>query len=129
MVYKKQLSLDSESKMADELEITKKVFSSCCPTECCVEKALNVIGGKWSFVILKNLFNGKKRFGELKKLLPNCNPRSMTICLRSLEEHKIITRTVYPTVPVAVEYELTEKGRDLKDVLVYMYLWGNKWEK
>ncbi len=108
-------------------ELSNKVFNSCSSAKCYVEETLNVIGGKWSFLILKNLFNGKKRFGELKKVLPKCNSRSMTISLRSLEEHGLISRTVYPTVPVKVEYELTEKGEDLKDILITMYLWGEKW--
>lgn len=126
---KKDIISKKETEIFSECAVTKKVFSSCTPAECCVEKTLNVIGGKWSFLILKNLFNGKKRFGELKRLLPNCNSRSMTICLRSLEKYKIITRTVYPTVPTTVEYELTEKGKDLKDVIISMYIWGEKWEK
>ncbi len=117
-----------ELEMLSECELSSKVFQTCSPAECCVEKTLNVIGGKWSFLILKNLFNGKKRFGELKKLLPKCNSRSMTISLRSLEQNKIISRTVYPTVPVKVEYELTKKGEDLKNIIIAMYLWGDKWE-
>ncbi len=118
---------NQESEIFSECVVSNKVFQTCSVAECCVEKTLNLIGGKWSFLILKNLFNGKKRFGELKKLLPKCNSRSMTICLRSLEENGIISRTVYPTVPVKVEYELTKKGEDLKDIIVAMYLWGEKW--
>lgn len=116
-------------KTQAEYDVYNSVFNACCPTKCCVAKTLNVIGGKWALLILKNLFNGKKRFGELKKLLPNCNSRSMTIALRSLEEHSVISRTVYPTVPVKVEYELTKKGKDLKDIIIAMYLWGEKWEQ
>lgn len=123
------LTTEKEAEVFGACPIAERVFAACCPAECCVEKTLNVIGGKWSFLILKNLFNGKKRFGELRKALPNCNSRSMTICLRSLESHGIISRTVYPTVPTTVEYELTEKGRDLKNVIVALYLWGAKWEK
>ncbi len=129
MISNEDLMLKDKNEVFSECSVRKKVFSNCSSTECCVEKTLNVIGGKWSFLILKNLFNGKKRFGELKKLLPNCNSRSMTICLRSLEKHNIISRTVYPTVPSTVEYALTEKGEDLKDIIISMYLWGEKWEE
>ncbi len=126
---RKNNNLDiSENNIWGECEVSNRVFQTCSPAECCVEKTLNVIGGKWSFLILKNLFNGKKRFGELSKILPKCNSRSLTISLRSLEKHNIISRTVYPTVPVKVEYALTEKGQDLKDILIAMYLWGDKWE-
>jgi len=95
--------------------------------ECCVEKTLNVIGGKWGFLILKNLFPGKKRFGELRRLLHDINAKSLTISLRSLEEHGLINRKIFATVPATVEYSLTEKGEDLKKILMEMYLWGEKW--
>jgi len=108
-----------------------EIFSPTCCTEeyaeCCVEKFFNVIGGKWSFLILKNLFSGKKRFGELRRLLHNINAKSLTSSLRSLEEYGLITRKVFATVPATVEYTLTEKGKDLKSIIVEMYLWGEKW--
>jgi len=107
--------------------IDEKILTSCCSVECCVEKALNVIGGKWSFLIIKNLFNGKKRFGELRKLLHDISPKTLTSCLRSLEENDIVTRTVYPTVPVTVEYALTGKGEELDKIINAMYYWGEKW--
>lgn len=106
--------------------ISEKIVS-CCTVECCVEKALNVIGGKWSFLIIKNLFTGTKRFGELRKLLHNISPKTLTSCLRSLEENRIISRTVYPTVPATVEYSLTEKGKGLDGIINEMYAWGEKW--
>jgi len=106
----------------------KEIFSTTCASvECFVEKTLNVVGGKWSFLILKNLFSGKKRFGELRKLLHNINAKSLTNALRSLEENGLIHRECFPTVPVTVEYSLTPKGEDLKQVLMDMYLWGEKW--
>ena len=107
-----------------------KVFAPTCGTvECCVEKTLNVIGGKWGFLILKNLFSGKKRFGELRKLLHNINAKSLTASLRSLEDNRLIKRKVIPTVPVTVEYSLTDKGDGLKTIIMEMYLWGEKWIK
>lgn len=108
-----------------------EIFSITCCTEdhaeCCVEKFFNVIGGKWAFLILKNLISGKKRFGELRRLLHNINAKSLTCSLRSLEEYGLINREVFATVPATVEYSLTEKGKDLKKVFVEMYLWGEKW--
>lgn len=107
--------------------INEKILNSCCSVECCVEKALNVIGGKWSFLIIKNLFTGKKRFGELRKLLHDISPKTLTSCLRSLESNEIITREVYPTVPVTVEYSLTKKGEELDEIINAIYSWGEKW--
>jgi DNA-binding HxlR family transcriptional regulator len=100
---------------------------SCSAIECCVEKALDVIGGKWNFLIIKNLFTGTKRFGEIKKLLHNISPKTLTTCLRSLENSNIIKRTVYATVPATVEYSLTEKGESLDKIINEMYFWGEKW--
>ena len=103
-------------------------ITSCCPSaECCVEKTLNIIGGKWGFLILKNLFSGKKRFGELRKLLHDINAKSLTSALRSLEEHDLISREVFATVPATVEYSLTQKGEDLKQIIMEMYIWGERW--
>lgn len=105
-----------------------EIFTQCCPTaECYVEKTLNLIGGKWAFLVLKNLFSGKKRFGELRKQLHNINAKSLTNALRSLEENGIINRVCFATVPVTVEYSLTEKGEGLKLIIMEMYLWGEKW--
>lgn len=108
----------------------QEIFTETCGNaECCVEKTLNVIGGKWSFLILKNLFSGKKRFGELRRLLHDINAKSLTVSLRSLEENNLIKRKVFATVPATVEYSLTEKGEDLKKIIMEMYLWGEKWIK
>lgn len=107
--------------------LDQKIIMSSCSVECCVEKALNVIGGKWSFLIIKNLFSGTKRFGELRKLLHDISPKTLTSCLRSLENNGIITRTVYPTVPATVEYALTEKGESLDKIITEMYTWGEMW--
>ena len=108
----------------------QEIFAETCGTvECCVEKTLNVIGGKWGFLILKNLFSGKKRFGEIRRLLHGINAKSLTVSLRSLEENNLINRKVFATVPATVEYSLTPKGDGLKEVIMQMYLWGEKWVK
>lgn len=105
--------------------------TSVCKDEfqCNVEKTLNIIGGKWSFLIIKQLFGGTMRFGEIRKSLNNISPKTLTSCLRDLEKHKILTRKVFPTIPPAVEYTLTEKGKDLTNVINEMKIWGKKWAK
>lgn len=112
-------------------EKEKEIFvSELCTSKtelCHVEKTLDVLGGKWSYLVIKHLFSGKKRFGELRKLLHNVNARSLTNCLRNLEEQNVINRKVIPTVPVTVEYALTEKGMALKKIIIAMYLWGEAW--
>ncbi|GAE33089.1 winged helix-turn-helix transcriptional regulator [Halalkalibacter akibai] len=95
--------------------------------ECSIEKALSVIGGKWSFLVLRELFCGTKRFGELQKAISKVSPKALTDTLRHLEENEVLTRTVYPTVPVTVEYCLTEKGQALHKIIKEMKHWGSAW--
>ncbi|WP_025145016.1 winged helix-turn-helix transcriptional regulator [Pedobacter jeongneungensis] len=94
--------------------------------ECPEVYAANIIGGQWSIVICSWLINGKLRFGELKKRLPNITERMLTLQLRKLEENKIISRTIYAEVPPKVEYELTKIGYELKPILKLLESWGEK---
>lgn len=100
----------------------KKALSDECPEV----YASNLIGGQWSLAICCYLINGKLRFGELKKRLPNITERMLTLQLRRLEEEKIITRTVYAEVPPRVEYELTEIGYQLKNIILELEKWGKE---
>ena len=95
--------------------------------ECSIEKALSVIGGKWSFLVLKELFEGKKRFGELQKAISKISPKALTDTLRHLESNGVLIRTVHATVPVTVEYTLTEKGQSLHTIIKEMKYWGSYW--
>ncbi len=94
--------------------------------ECPEVYASHILGGQWALVICSWLMNGKLRFGELKKLLPNITERMLTLQLRSLEANKIVQRRVYPEVPPRVEYELTEIGYELKPVIQHLEDWGVK---
>lgn len=100
-----------------------------CPegVDCSIDKALEILDGKWTFLIIKELFDGVKRFGELRKAMPGISPKTLSARLKVLEEKKIVERTAYPTVPPRVEYKLTEKGQSLKPIIVAMKLWGAKW--
>lgn len=94
---------------------------------CSIERTLDVIGGKWSFLVLRELFGGKKRFGELQKRIKGISPKSLTDTLRHLEEQGVLERHAFATVPVTVEYTLTPKGKDLHQILKEMKLWAAKW--
>ncbi|MPQ24439.1 winged helix-turn-helix transcriptional regulator [Bacillus paralicheniformis] len=89
-----------------------------------VEATLEVIGGKWKCVILCHLTHGKKRTSELKRLMPNITQKMLTQQLRELEEDGVINRLVYQQVPPKVEYELSEYGWTLKDILDSLCAWG-----
>ncbi len=94
-------------------------------TGCGVEAALSVIGGRWKGVVIYWLLDGKKRFGQLRRRLPNCTPRMLTLQLRELEEDGLLIRTVYPEVPPRVEYELTELGQTLRPIISMLRTWGS----
>lgn len=90
-----------------------------------VEATLEVIGGKWKPVILFFLTFGKKRNGEFMSLMPVITQKVLTEQLRELEEDGIVKRTVFNVVPPRVEYELTDYGWSLKEILHLMCRWGD----
>lgn len=97
---------------------------------CAVESALAVIGGRWKGVLLFWLLKeGCLRFGELRRLLPNCTARMLTLQLRELEGHGLVKRTVYAEVPPRVEYEPTAFGRSLEPVILGLREWGEKYHR
>lgn len=96
---------------------------------CAVESALAVIGGRWKGVVLYWLLGGKHRFGELRRRLPNCSARVLTLTLRELEEAGLLKRTVFAEVPPKVEYELTAFGRSLEPVLRGLREWGERYQR
>lgn len=85
---------------------------------------LNVINGKWKLPIIGSLMDGKKRFKELGRNIDKISPRMLSKELKDLEHNGIVTRTVYDTTPVTVEYELTESGKTFRKVLDFMVDWG-----
>ena len=92
--------------------------------ECMEIYAANIIGGQWTLAICCHLLNGKLRFGELRKRLPNITERMLALQLKKMEEIKLIKRTVFAEVPPHVEYELTESGKRLKPILKLLEDWG-----
>ncbi|MGX7112514.1 winged helix-turn-helix transcriptional regulator [Gemella cuniculi] len=91
---------------------------------CPVETTLLLLSNKWTILILRDLFEGTMRFGELKKSLGAVSQKVLTENLRSLENKGVINRKVYPEVPPRVEYSLTELGYSLKPIIDSMHEWG-----
>ncbi|WP_228275845.1 winged helix-turn-helix transcriptional regulator [Gracilibacillus oryzae] len=90
--------------------------------------ALTVIEGKWKLIILCHLERkGTKRFGELKKLIPNITQKMLTNQLRELEHDGLVHREVYPVVPPKVEYSLTDQGDNLLPILHKLEEWGRNY--
>ncbi|MCE9579240.1 MAG: helix-turn-helix transcriptional regulator [Deltaproteobacteria bacterium] len=98
-------------------------------SNCAVEATLSVIGGRWKGVVLFWLLDGKHRFGELRRKVPNCTERMLTLQLRELEEDGLLTRTVHAEVPPRVEYELTPFGASLEPILLGMCEWGQRYKR
>lgn len=98
-------------------------------TGCDVEATLSVIGGRWKPILVCHLLNGKKRYGELRRLTPNATERMITLQLKELEADGIISRHAYAEVPPRVEYELTEYGFTLEPILVQMQEWGREFKR
>jgi len=92
--------------------------------KCPIETVIHIVGGKWKPLILWHLLDSTKRFSELEKLIPEATQKMLTQHLRELENNRLITRTIYPTVPIKVEYSLSEYGLTLVPVLKVMCEWG-----
>jgi len=101
-----------------------ETYDSVCLSS--ILSVMDVFGGKWAFLVLEQLHIGTMRFSELEKAL-SVSTKSLTDTLRHLEENGVISRRAIPTVPVTVEYSLTEKGRDFDPVLLAMKRWSGKW--
>lgn len=96
---------------------------------CPVETTLMLIGDKWKVLILRELMNGTRRFGELKRAIGTVSQKVLTAQLRDMEEKGILTRKVYAEVPPRVEYTLTDTGYSLKPILDAMVVWGTDYQQ
>lgn len=96
---------------------------------CPVETTLLLIGDKWKVLILRDLIDGTKRFGVLKKSIGLISQKMLTQQLREMEEDGLVQRKVYAEVPSRVEYSLTEDGMSLKPILDSMWAWGNQYKE
>ena len=90
-------------------------------------EASELIGKRWNGAIIYCFFHGLKRFSELEDAIPGLSSRVLSERLKELENHNVIHREVIPERPVRIEYSLTEKGKDLGDVIKTIYRWARKW--
>ena len=88
-----------------------------CINDCPVGKAAEIVEGKWTTLIIRDLLSGKKRYSDLQKSLVGVSPKVLAARLRFLAEKGLIKRTVYPTVPPTTEYELTGLGMQFNKVI------------
>jgi DNA-binding HxlR family transcriptional regulator len=109
-----------------KMEHTKE---SCMKSIAAMRDTLYVVGGKWKMPILIALSGGPLRFKELQKALVDITPKVLSKELKELELNEFVTRTVYATSPVTVEYEATPYSRSLRKVTVEMVVWGMQHRK
>ncbi|GCE48127.1 HxlR family transcriptional regulator [Thermosporothrix hazakensis] len=100
------------------------ISHACCPR---YEHAIQVLGKRWTGLLLNVLMKGPKRFGELTALVDGLSDRVLSDRLRELEAEGIVKRVVYPQIPVRIEYQLTEKGQALKPVVEAIEQWAQDW--
>ena len=90
-------------------------------------RAVELIGRRWTGAILRAMLTGVSRFSELAETIPGLSPRMLSERLKELEAEGIVVRSVIPTVPVRVEYQLTEKGHSLSSVVEAVAKWAEQW--
>ena len=95
-----------------------------CPK---LEDAFELLGKRWTGLIIRTLLNDQKRFTDISAAIPNMSAKMLTERFKELEANGIILRTVYPETPVRIEYELTEKGKELSKSMDEIQKWAEKW--
>lgn len=91
------------------------------------EQAIQLLGKRWTGLILDTMLEGPQRFCEMTAIVEGLSDRVLSDRLRELESEGVVERVVYPQIPVRVEYHLTEKGRDLRPVVLAIHDWAEKW--
>lgn len=99
-------------------------ITAFCPA---YHHAIELIGRRWTGVILRAMLSGATRFSDIASAVPGLSDRLLSERLRELESEGVVQRTVYPTMPVRVDYVLTEKGLALSDVVIAVSAWAERW--
>ena len=102
-------------------------MSAATNSTCPVCKTAEVVCGKWTLLLIRDLADGSSRFCELERSLEGISPRTLSLRLRALEEEGIVERHTYPEVPPRVEYALTTKGEALVPLIDDMRKYGTRW--
>ncbi|NQX58000.1 winged helix-turn-helix transcriptional regulator [Paenibacillus qinlingensis] len=101
-------------------------FETTCLSS--ISEVLHFLSGKWAFLVITELLKEPQRFNQLRRSLGNINTKGLTDTLRNLEEHQLISRQVFPTVPVSVEYSITEKGQAITEIFTGIHRWKTEWD-
>ncbi|MDQ0190785.1 helix-turn-helix transcriptional regulator [Alicyclobacillus cycloheptanicus] len=99
-------------------------YEPLCPK---FESAFELLGKRWTGLIIRALLSGPKRFKDISGMIPNMSDRMLAERFKELESAGLLVRHVYPETPVRIEYELTQKGRDLEAALNEVQRWADTW--
>jgi DNA-binding HxlR family transcriptional regulator len=110
-------------KEASTNQMNKRLVTTKCPVTFIVFK----IGSRWKPLVIRHLFSGTKRYGELRKAIAGISEKMLIQTLKELEADGILTRKALPVIPPHVEYSLTESGQDLSPVISEMVKWALKY--
>jgi DNA-binding HxlR family transcriptional regulator len=102
-------------------------MSAASNSSCPVCRTAEIVCGKWTLLVIRDLAAGNARFCELERSLEGISPRTLSLRLRALEDEGVVERHTYPEVPPRVEYALTEKGRALVPLVEDMRSYGKRW--
>lgn len=111
-------TMDSMSQVTEACE-RNDVYAAMCPCR----DMLDLLANKWSALVIGALEDGPQRFGELRRRLEGVSPKVLSQTLKRLEEHGLLTRTVYAEVPARVDYELTDLGHSAAAPLAHLRDW------
>jgi DNA-binding HxlR family transcriptional regulator len=122
MVYSVKKGL-SEGQKTMDIAPSHPIHETMCP----VARTAEILSGKWTILIIRDLVIGVKRFNQLERSLQGISPKTLSERLRSLEEDGIVVRQTFAEAPPRVEYSLTDKGRALVSVIESMRSYGTRW--
>jgi DNA-binding HxlR family transcriptional regulator len=105
------------------MALQKGISQNACPA---VREVLSLVGDKWSVLVVGLLGDGSRRFGELRRSIEGISQRMLTLTLRRLERDGLVTRSVTPTIPPRVDYELTKLGHTLLEPVCELAAWAEK---
>jgi DNA-binding HxlR family transcriptional regulator len=104
--------------------IDQQLLQGLCGPDCPVARANDILGGKWTTLVLRDLMGGTKRYSELQRSLVGISPRMLADRLTLLERQGLISKTIYPVVPPKTEYALTTRGEAVIPVITAMAQFG-----
>ncbi|OMP30749.1 helix-turn-helix domain-containing protein [Mangrovimonas xylaniphaga] len=123
------MGLQEQLELIDKAKTCEKAHSTCRGIIQPVQDALYVLSGKWKLPIIISLTFGNKRFSEIAKEIPKISDRMLSKELRELEMNHLVKRKVYDSIPVVVEYTLTDYGKTLDTAIEELYKWGKEHRK